>query len=233
MSLYNIAGVTVSMTPRYETLTRQSEAYRFPEGKTADMELVLPDGYLAGKQQENPHLSMDDCEYIWYGFEFYRRLPRFGGIMLHSSCIAVDGEAYLFSAPSGTGKSTHTALWKKRFGDRALYINDDKPALCVAEGKIEARGTPFSGKTDWNTNLSVPVKGICVLERGEKNRIYRANTEEVLPKLLNQVFRPQNPQDMIRTLEILDAVLASVPVYRLYCNISDEAAALSYQAMHG
>lgn len=232
MSLYKIAGVTVEMTPHYPTLTRQSEAYRCDLSDEAQMKLLLPESYIADKQRQNPHLSMDDCEYIWYGFEFYRRLPFFGGIMLHSSCIAVDGKAYMFSAPCGTGKSTHTMLWKRYFGDRAVYINDDKPALCVRGDTAYACGTPFSGKTDLNTNLTVPVGGICILERGEQNELHRLTAKNALPRFMNQTFRPADPTGMVKTLEILDALFSVVPIYELHCDMSEDAVLTSYNGMN-
>lgn len=54
------------------------------------------------------------------------RLLEWDTLLFHGSCISVDSKAYLFTAKSGTGKSTHTQLWKKRFGERAVFINDDK-----------------------------------------------------------------------------------------------------------
>ena len=232
MSIYKIAGVTVEMTPHYPTLTVQSAPYIDNTATDAQMKLLLPAEYLAEKQRQNPHLSPDDCEYIWYGFEFYRRLPYYGGIMLHSSCIAVDGKAYLFSAPCGTGKSTHTTLWKQYFGDRAVYVNDDKPALCVRNGTVYACGTPFSGKTDLNTNISVPAHGICISERGSRNEIRRRSAKEALPRFLNQTFRPVEPDGMSKTLDILDLLFSLVPVYELHCDISEEAVLTAYNGMN-
>ena len=73
-------------------------------------------------------------------------------MLLHSSAVVVDGYAYLFSADSGTGKSTHTGLWKQHFGDRAYIINDDKPAIRKVDGEWYVFGTPWSGKTDTSVN---------------------------------------------------------------------------------
>lgn len=108
--IYNIAGVFVDMEPKYPRTQRQSEAYIYSENGTANITIRLPEEFLLQKQKENPHLSVEDCEYIWMGSEFYNALPVFNGILLHSSAVVYNGEAYLFSAPSGTGKSTHTQL---------------------------------------------------------------------------------------------------------------------------
>lgn len=231
MSKYDIAGITVEMEPKYETLKRQSSAYAVNDSKKTDLKLMLSDRFLLQKQQNNPHLTLNECEYLWYGFDFYRSLPMFGGIMLHSSCIAVDGEAYLFSAPCGTGKSTHTSLWKQYFGDRAVFINDDKPAIRIFDEKFYACGTPFSGKTDLNTNMKAPIKGICVLERGEDNKIFRIDAKEALPKILNQIYRPSDHTAMEKTLDILNNIFSNIPVYKLFCNISMQAVEVSYSGM--
>ena len=233
MSKYKIAGVVVEMEPKYETLKQQSAPYITCSGASADIHMSLSDTFLNEKQKNNPHLTLSDCEYLWYGFGFYRKIPFFNGIMLHSSCIAVDGEGYLFSAPCGTGKSTHAELWKKHFGDRAVFINDDKPVLRIVEDKIYACGTPFSGKTNLNSNICVPVKGICILDRGKENKIIEINTKDALPKILNQMYRPSDPEAMVKTLYIIDKILSTVPVYHLYCNISDDAVVTSYEAMSG
>lgn len=123
------------------------EEYRVDEQKS-DIQLSINEAFCRVKQQENPHLTLEQCEYIFAGSEFYRKLINLGGFMLHASAIVVDNKAYLFSAPSGTGKSTHTKLWQECFGDKAIIINDDKPAIRIEEGKCFAYGTPFSGKTD-------------------------------------------------------------------------------------
>ena len=230
--IYNIAGVFVDMEPKYPRTQRQSKAYIYSENGTANITIRLPEEFLLQKQKENPHLSVEDCEYIWMGSEFYNALPVFTGILLHSSAVVYNGEAYLFSAPSGTGKSTHTQLWLKRF--KGSYIlNDDKPAIMLTDKGVYVYGTPFSGKTDLNVNTGVPLKAICALERGEKNSISRIDNDEALYRILNQTVRPYNEDRMIQVLDILDKILTNVPMYKLYCNTDIEAAEVSYHAMKG
>jgi len=227
--MYKIAGIVVDMNLKYPRLIRQSEAYKC-EDQNPDIKINFPDGYLEERQKENPHLSIEDCEYIWAGSEFYELLPEFGGFLLHSSAIVYEDRAYLFSAPSGTGKSTHTQLWLKNF-EGSYILNDDKPAVMLKDGKIMVYGTPFSGKTDLNVNKCVPLQGLCVLERGEKNRIEKIPTEEALFSILNQTCRPIDEGRMDKLLTILDKVVSNVPVYKLYCNMDDEAAYVSYNGM--
>lgn len=228
--MYNIAGINVDMEPKYPRTTRQSEAYITDGAAKADIRIRLSDSFLEQRQKENPHLSIEDCEYIWLGSEFYEVLPEFGGLLLHSSAVVYNGEGFLFSAPCGTGKSTHTQLWLKRF-EGAYILNDDKPAIRRTENGFYVYGTPFSGKTDLNVNTGVPLKGICILERGEKNSIERAEPEEALFGILNQTVRPAAEARMDKLLNILDSLILEVPVYKLRCNMDIEAAEVAYNGM--
>ena len=230
MSMYKIAGINVDMSPQYPKTLRQSEAYLIKDGEQPNVTIHLSDEFLADRQKENPHLSIEDCEYIWIGSEFYEVLPEFGGMLLHSSAVVYNNEAFLFSAPCGTGKSTHTQLWLKRFKG-AYILNDDKPAIKITENGFYVYGTPFSGKTDLNVNAGVPLKGICMLERSEENRIERVSPDEALFGLLNQTVRPVSEERMDKLLTILDKLITNVPIYRLYCNMELEAAEVSYQGM--
>lgn len=144
---YNIAGIIVEMNIRYPRLKRQAEAYIYTGERPADVKIDLSNSFYDQKLLENPHLDYEMIEYIWMGSEFYNALINFNGMLLHSSCVVYENKAYLFSAPCGTGKSTHTSIWLKRFPD-SYILNDDKPALRITENGVYAYGTPFSGKTD-------------------------------------------------------------------------------------
>ncbi len=173
------------------------------------------------------------------------QMPERDTFLFHCSAIAVDGKAYLFTAPSGTGKSTHTRLWREVFGDRAVMINDDKPLLRVVSGNTQTSkdgtpvqpqflvyGTPWDGKHRLSTNTVTPVAGICLLERGEGNGIERIAKEEAFPRLLQQTYRPQSPVALMKTMELLDAVASNVPLYKLRCNMEPEAARVAYAEMN-
>ena len=230
MSKYRIADILVEMTPKYPKTIHQSEEYKVLDNSEPDLTIMFDDEFIKARQRENPHLSLEDCEYIWYGSEFYEFLPLMDGMLLHSSAVVYNDEGFLFSAPSGTGKSTHTQLWLKRFKG-AYILNDDKPAIKLTDKGVYIYGTPFSGKTDLNVNRKVPLKGICMLERGEENHIERASTEEALFGILNQTIRPENEDRMDKLLTVLDKIIKNVPVYKLTCNMELEAAEVSYNGM--
>lgn len=233
MPKYKIAELTVEMDPKHPTLLRQGEPYRFDFEGDADVVVDFSEEFLAQKIKEHPELTPDVCEYLWLGFGFYRKLVQYDGLMLHASALAYKGRAYLFSAPCGTGKSTHTSLWRKTFGEDVVILNDDKPALRRIDGVYHAFGTPFSGKTDQNVNMGVPLGGICILERSEENWIRRVSGKEVIFPIMHQTLRPPDEKNMDRLLANLDALLRTVPIYRMGCNISEDAARLACWTMHG
>ena len=152
-------------------------------------------------------------------------------LLFHGSAVAVDGEAYLFTAPSGTGKSTHARLWREAFGDRAVMINDDKPLLRVSEEGVRVYGTPWNGKHRLGGNLSAPLKALCVLTRDERNHIEPISREEAFAVLFQQSYRPAREENLPRLLALLERLSRKVGLYRLGCNMEPEAAIISYQGM--
>ena len=159
------------------------------------------------------------------------RMPQDDTVLFHGSAIAVDGQAYLFTAKSGTGKSTHARLWREMLGERAVMINDDKPLLHIGAEGAAVFGTPWNGKHRLGTNGSAPLRAICILERGEENQIREIDMDEMLPKLLLQAYRPMNTEALERTLYLIDQLGRCVKFFRLGCNMDISAAELSYIKM--
>lgn len=153
-------------------------------------------------------------------------------LLFHGSVIAVDGEGYLFTAKSGTGKSTHTRLWREYFGERAVMVNDDKPLLHITDSGMTAYGTPWDGKHRLSTNTAVPLKGICILTRDTTNHIDPAESHAVYPLIVQQTNRSLTADGMKQTLSLIDRMLNVVPVYRLGCNMDIEAARVAYEGMN-
>lgn len=154
-------------------------------------------------------------------------------LLFHGSVVAVDGEGYLFTAKSGTGKSTHTRLWREHFGDRVVMVNDDKPFLKLEDDRVTAYGSPWNGKHRLGCNMSVPLKAICILERGSENEITSITAKEALPMLLQQSQRPMDHRKLGKYLDMLDRLCERTAFYRLKCNMDPQAAVVAYKAMSG
>ncbi len=229
MKHYRIASLRVAMKTFGRT-EEQARIYEIPVEAEPDFTIS---SNMEKMLTENHHLTADECEYISSGESFYTQILAHKGMMLHASCVVVDDKAYLFSAPSGTGKSTHTELWLKLFPNQAYILNDDKPALRFEDGVWYAYGTPWSGKNDINRNTRIPVAGIAFLERSKENSIEHLSGSNAITEILNQTLRPLHPFYRVCVLENLNNLISRVPIWKLKCNTDLSAAMVSYRAMAG
>lgn len=188
----------------------------------AEAEICVPLG------RRHPTLTLTDFEYMFTGLVFSDRLTHLGGMVLHGSSLAFDGNGVVFSAPSGTGKSTHAGLWRELYGDRVVMINDDKPAIRFNDaGQPLVYGTPWSGKTEMNTNLSAPLRAIVFLERGKQNAIRRLSATEALLHMGRELQLPYHDDALCEKLwDTAARTVQAVPVFLLSCTPEREAAEL-------
>lgn len=154
-------------------------------------------------------------------------------LLFHGSVISVDGVGYLFTAKSGTGKSTHTRYWREYFKDRAIIVNDDKPLLEIKDNSVYVYGTPWDGKHRLSTNICVPLKAICILNRGNENKIDSIDKKDAYTMLMQQVNRPVGDVfAMTKTLNLVDQLSESVDFYSMYCKMDIDAARVAYEGMN-
>lgn len=166
------------------------------------------------------------------------RLPERRRLLTHGAVIEFEGRAYLFTAPSGTGKSTHIRLWRQYLGDAVRVINGDKPFVRIPECREEppvVYGTPWAGKEGWQRNDSAPLAGIVLLSRSEPgaSSIRPASAASNLDKIMRQIYFPSDAGTAVLTLDLLDAMLARVPAYELACDMSEDAVRTSFEGLTG
>lgn len=181
--------------------------------------------------QRYKYNNIEMVSYMESGRQFCHQLLNYNGLYLHSSAIEWDGKAYLFSGPSGMGKSTHTRLWQSVYPDAKVF-NDDKPALRRLDGHWFAYGTPWCGKDGININMKVPLGGICFLRRGESNAIRRLSPLEASAQIISQTihrFKSEDRLDLL--LSHVDKLVREIPVYELCCTPTTDAALLSSETM--
>lgn len=227
---YLIAEIPIYMNPRFSPLTERSRAYRTKESVPALMDLTLPDNVYQDYHRRFPEARDSLIEYMATGAGFYAGILMHQGLLLHASAVVVDGFAYLFSASSGVGKSTHTSLWLEEFPN-AFILNDDKPAIRILPDGIFAYGTPWSGKSDLNRNCKVPLKGIAFIERSDHNEMTPLPAKNILLPFMEQTVRPKDPNLAPLMLDHIDTIIQRVPIYRLYCLPNRDAARLAYSVM--
>ena len=231
ISKYRIAGLKVLVNTENAMLLTRGRQYLSDFDGDADITIDVPRERIE-KDAEEKKQPFDICEYMYTGAVFYAHLLRFYGFMLHSSAIAYDGKAYLFSAPCGTGKSTHASLWREFLGEeKVIMINDDKPAVRLENDTFTVYGTPWSGKDDLSCNIAVPLGGIVFLKRAGKPYMTTVDTTEAIKNLLWQASRPLHPKAMDRLLQIIEKLIENVPIYELGCDISRESFELSFNTL--
>lgn len=236
-----IAGHTGTVTSLFESTPQYLKAYLTEE--TPEFAVTVTRENIAFEQADlleeahrdgfKPRVFTDPfLERAAIQRAFAEFLFSYNTLLFHGSAIAVDGEGYLFTAHSGTGKSTHTRLWMQAFGNRAVMVNDDKPFLQLDEDRVWLYGSPWSGKHGLDANIRVPLKGLCILERGAENRIARISAAEALPMLQKQAYRPLEEHKETAFLQLVDRLSQAVPLWKMACNKNPDAAHIAFEAMH-
>ena len=124
----------------------------------------------AAMQWEDPYVGQMLCSML--RIVFSQAILHGEGIGIHASAVAYKGKGYLFLGKSGTGKSTHAALWLQHIAG-AEQINDDNPILRVKEGRAYVYGSPWSGKTPCYKDVGYPIGGVVRLEQAPVNEFQR------------------------------------------------------------
>lgn len=162
--------------------------------------------------------------------EIAKALPQYHRMVFHGAVISYNGNGYIFTAPSGTGKTTHIMLWKK-YIDGVDIVNGDKPIISVTQDSVTAYATPYAGKERFQNHSSTGVRALCLIKRGKQNKITRVKPGDYLSDIIRQMYLPEDPVAVMNSLDLLDLMLKKLEVYVLECDISEEAVRCSFEAM--
>ncbi|MBE6553633.1 MAG: hypothetical protein E7666_04745 [Ruminococcaceae bacterium] len=229
MFLIELAGVRVRVENRFPYVEAQCKDF-LCAGEQYDFSVSVSPEEIA-EERTTGDFSDGYCESICTYRHICDRISDYNVFLLHSSVIEVDGYAYAFTAKSGVGKSTHTALWLKNV-PHARVLNGDKPLYRLeADGSLTVFGTPWNGKEGWGQNISAPLAAICFIERGTENTIRKAEEIEVVSRLVHQLYLRGERRSVDQKLMLMDGLVRAVPYYVLACTISDEAAHLAWSTM--
>ncbi len=231
MAIYEIARLNIKIDPLYEETRARLEPF-LSESGDCDFEASVTRGEVEEYMKETnagfpPHM----CEGPLILTNICKRvLAEYDGFFFHSSCLELDGEGYMFTALSGTGKSTHTANWRRVFGDRVKMINDDKPIIRKIDGRFYVCSTPWMGKSDIGCNAIAPIKAVYVLTRGGTNTAEHVSPGTVFKQLLEATLLPKSKDSMAKLLELYNGLFSQVQLIRLSCNKDVESARVAYAA---
>ncbi|MCD8049616.1 MAG: hypothetical protein LUG52_08480 [Clostridia bacterium] len=235
MDTFNIelAGLPIEIKSRYDYCRRFCRDY-LTDNKPV-FSVCADDERLAELREYSPDMRDEFLERDAIYSVLASKLPFYNRVVLHGACISHKGKGILFTAASGTGKSTHIGLWKRYIGADVDIVNGDKPIFHIEDDKITAYDTPWCGKEGWNRKHSAPMGAICFLRRTEDgaNHIRKIDPEEAISLMLRQMFHPYEPDATELMLDLFDKMLESLPMYLLACDISEDAVRCSFEALTG
>ena len=230
MLYIRLAELCIRIDNQFDYVERLCKDFICEPTDAPDLSVCVTDRDVA-EEMKNGKFSEGYCESLCIYRAICEAISERNIFLLHSSVVVADGYAYAFTAKSGVGKSTHTALWLKNVPN-ARVLNGDKPLYRLeADGSITVFGTPWNGKERWGENASAPLAAICFIERGEVNSIRKADEFEVIGRLMHQLYLRGARETVDRQLVLMDGLVRAVPYYVLSCNISDEAALLAWRTM--
>lgn len=224
---YKIAGFVFGVKNKYPYTGALMRGYETNEAAVYTVE--IPESEIAASHMTEPSLPPGYHESLCIYRKICDYVSDHNAFMMHSSVLSLNGAGFAFTAKSGTGKTTHSVLWRDNFG--AEIINGDKPIYTFSGGEFFAHGTPFCGKENFSANKSVKMKAVCFLYQSKENSIRRMSAPEVISKIFEQVYMPPSVSGKEHVLELLDKFLTAVPFYLLGCDISRGAALLSMRTM--
>ncbi len=238
MPVYRIADLNIKIIPRSRTFQRQLKDFKVNDDYF-DFEVSITREDIkyerlvyAQRNQISSDVPFSVCESLAVYRHICRKiLSDYNGMLLHSAAIEYKGYAYLFSAPSGTGKTTHIRLWKELLGDKALVINGDKPILRLINDKIIVYGTPWKGKENYGSDKNAPLKAVFFLKRAEKNSVCKADVKSVLPLIMAQTLRYGDKDNVDKLLLLIEKIISDTDIYILNCNMDISAAEAAVSAV--
>lgn len=232
--VYKIAGCVFGLESVGSAIHNEMRGYRSDE--QPEISIAIGEGDIAAERARS-ELEGSASDNVYESLAAHRKLSdallERNVLLMHCSAVAVDGAAYLFTAKSGVGKSTHARFWREKFGERAVMVNDDKPYLMMTPDGVFVCGSPWSGKERLNANVQVPLKAVCLLRRGSENSIREISAREAMPFVYRQTYRPDDERLMERSFALTARLLDSARLYVLKCTPTIEAADVAWKGMSG
>ncbi len=232
MDIYKIADLNIALS-NHSDFTKQYLSEYIVDSSQYDFSIDVTDDMISYEKQ----ISVEVVPEHYYEITAVLRaicnviLKYHNGFFLHCSCLMYENEAYIFTAKSGTGKSTHSRLWREVFSDKVTMINDDKPIIRLIDDTFYIYGTPWNGKHSISNNIKAPIKAIFYLHQANHNKATLCDPVSAISKLLSQTILPDDKEVMNHLLDMLEKLILKTPVFDLDCTISKEAVLTALNAV--
>lgn len=223
-----IAGIVVSLDNKYSFIEALAHPYLSDK---PSMLMVKAENSEIEKEQKKLSVSAGYAESVVLYSKIAEQLHTFDAFVMHAVVIEMDSVAYLITAKSGVGKTTHARLWLEAFGKRARIINGDKPIIRKIGTELYAAGTPWCGKERLGSNTMARIGAVAVLCRDSENSAVELSAPDATEALIGQLYMPKTPISIASSLSLLDELVKTKKVIKLGANMDVSAATVAYSAM--
>lgn len=224
MFLIKIANIPIQINNKYAYVKQQCVDYHTKEAPVLIIEATHEEIL---NEQNGQSFDLDYCESLAIYRKICQSLINNKIFLFHGALIDYQNKGILFTGKSGSGKSTHTNLWKDVYRDEVRIINGDKPLVAYSNGRFTGFGTPWNGKENIGLNDSVNIEAIVTIKQDSVNEIRRLNTSESLNILMNQLLFPQKENGNEILIQLIKKIIKIIPIYELRCRISNNAVILA------
>lgn len=230
----SVAGHSFAIHALYTQAYKQCRDYLTNEAAEKDIYISEEDIIFEQGDITEQEVFLNRNDYL-ETLAIYRKISEeildYDTFLMHGAVIAYKDSAYMFTAASGTGKTTHILKWLYNLDD-AFVVNGDKPLIKITANEAIACGTPWQGKEKLGTNCMVPLKAIVLMERGENNEIEEIPFEKALSFLMRQTYMPKDVEKMKKTLALVAKLKDRVMFYKyIFNNMKDDAFEVAYNAI--
>lgn len=228
--MYRLFDLNIQIDAGYRQTEQTLEKYRSETDAVPDIVIRITDSEIAEERAVDAVNSEAYLEMICIFRHITEEILDFDGLFVHSAVLDVNGAGYMLTGRSGAGKSTLAMSWTK-YIKNAEVINGDKPILRFFPDGIYAYGSPWCGTEGLNVNGRVKLVSCGFVVHSEKNFAVPVRGDEVFKRLLNQTVIPKNAKRRLKHFELLDTLIKEIPFCEINCDISRDAAEMSYSAM--
>lgn len=227
-----LADLVIEIKHKYGLIHKNGKDYFYNGDRPTDIYIEITQEDIEKERQLSVVPAFDNyLEYICAYRKIADRLLEFDAFVMHGTVIEVENKGIIFTAISGTGKTTHTLYWQELLGDKLKIINGDKPIIRFFDGVPYAYGTPWAGKENFHTNARAELKEICLIERAEKNEVVPLTGIQIISLFVKQIYQPQIPSAISKTYDLASKLLSYCNLRKIRCTKDISAAETAYNTI--
>lgn len=229
-----LADLVIQIKHNYGYIRKYSKAYIYDGDRPTDIFISISEKEIADEREISENkINIGYLEYICAYRKIANELLKFDAFVMHGTVIEVENKGIMFTALSGTGKTTHMLYWQEMLGDKLKIINGDKPIIRFFDGVPYAYGTPWAGKEGFNTNARTELRDICLIERADVNEVVPLTGFQIVSVFIKQIYHPEDLEARNKTYDLANKLLSYCNLRKIRCTKDISAAKTAYNAIFG